>query len=280
MGRSPFDSIDRSGSWRGLSAGPRPSRRWRRATSRRRAWSPSWEMIRRRALRRLAAQRNRHERDQRVPGGQDVSLEGEGTTKTCRIGTLSRPAECIRGFRSRFVASGSDSPPTSSSATSTRLSRRRSSTKSRPRFVGVDTMNLWIAEALAGLKEVLRRVDVSLHQRRGIPPAHGREAGSERRPRDHGARPEVRGDQTRRIRRASVRAELSHFSPAVLLPRVVDPTGAGDAFAGGFMGFVAGAGRLRPAVSRPRDAGGERNGELRRRTVLGRRAARARLFQD
>jgi len=29
------------------------------------------------------------------------------------------------------------------------------------------------------------------------------------------------------------------FAPALLLPKVVDPTGAGDTFAGGFMGYMA-----------------------------------------
>ena len=29
------------------------------------------------------------------------------------------------------------------------------------------------------------------------------------------------------------------YAPALLLPKVVDPTGAGDTFAGGFMGYLA-----------------------------------------
>ncbi len=38
--------------------------------------------------------------------------------------------------------------------------------------------------------------------------------------------------------------------PAFPLEEVVDPTGAGDSFAGGFMGYLAGAGRVNDATLR------------------------------
>ena len=125
-----------------------------------------------------------------------------------------------------------------------------------PRFVGVDTMNLWIAEALAGLKEVLRRVDVLF-----INDEESRQLTGERQILNAARAIMALGPKYVVIKRGEYGAllfgaELSLFAPAVLLPRVVDPTGAGDAFAGGFMGVVAGAEEItRSTLARAMRAG-------------------------
>ena len=56
----------------------------------------------------------------------------------------------------------------------------------------------------------------------------------------HGARPARRGRQAGRVRLGDVsRARASSACPRIPTADVVDPTGAGDTFAGGFMGYVA-----------------------------------------
>jgi sugar/nucleoside kinase (ribokinase family) len=111
----------------------------------------------------------------------------------------------------------------------------------RPKFVVADTMNLWIEIRRDELLDVLRRVDglvlndeearMLTGERNLIRAAHKvRELG----PRyvilkkgEHGAF--LVGDDVR------------YALPAYPVDSVVDPTGAGDCFAGGFMGYLAAA---------------------------------------
>jgi sugar/nucleoside kinase (ribokinase family) len=117
-----------------------------------------------------------------------------------------------------------------------------------PSFVGIDTMNLWISEALADLREVLRRVDVLF-----VNDDESYQLTGERQVLNAARAILTLGPEYVVIKRGEYGAllfgnELCLFVPAVLLPGVVDPTGAGDAFAGGFMGFVAGAGEVTPST--------------------------------
>jgi sugar/nucleoside kinase (ribokinase family) len=114
-----------------------------------------------------------------------------------------------------------------------------------PRLVVLDTMNLWIETTRAVLLEVLRRVDVVLlnesearlltGERSLLAAADAiRRLGPERvviKKGEHGAL--LFGRDSRLA------------VPAVLLPEVVDPTGAGDSFAGGFLASLARAGATR-----------------------------------
>ena len=109
----------------------------------------------------------------------------------------------------------------------------------RPKFVMADTMNLWIEIAKDSLLHLLRRVDAvvlneeearMLTGERSLLRAAGAVLGLG--PRfvilkkgEHGA---------------FLLSKDVHFSvPAYPVENVVDPTGAGDSFAGGFMGFLA-----------------------------------------
>jgi sugar/nucleoside kinase (ribokinase family) len=109
----------------------------------------------------------------------------------------------------------------------------------RPRLVGCDTMNLWIESRRPDLLTLLERVDLitlndgEARQLTGQPNLvlAGRWI-LDRGPRyvvikkgEHGA--------------LMFTAHSVFFAPAYPLETVFDPTGAGDAFAGGFMGFVA-----------------------------------------
>lgn len=117
-----------------------------------------------------------------------------------------------------------------------------------PRFVGLDTMNLWISESSEELKRVLPRVDVLF-----LNDEESSQLTGERQLINAAHAILALGPEYVVIKRGEYGAlllgkNLCLFVPAVLLPGVVDPTGAGDAFAGGFMGYVAGAADVSPAT--------------------------------
>ena len=108
-----------------------------------------------------------------------------------------------------------------------------------PRVVGLDTMNLWIDIARDALVDVLRRIDVLVindEEAMQLTGEHNLVLAA-RAIRDMGPRSLV-------IKRGEHGALLFHedemfAAPALPLEKVVDPTGAGDSFAGGFMGHLA-----------------------------------------
>lgn len=118
----------------------------------------------------------------------------------------------------------------------------------RPRFTVVDTMNLWIDTARADLLQLLRRVDAvvlndeearMLTGERNLIKAAGMVLGL-------GPRYVIlkKGEHGAFLLGSDV-----HFSlPAYPVEDVVDPTGAGDSFAGGFMGYVAEKGNVEPGT--------------------------------
>ncbi len=112
----------------------------------------------------------------------------------------------------------------------------------QPRLTICDTMNFWIEQARDEVLEVLRRVDVAT-----MNDAELRQLTGE--PNLAKAATEVlaMGPQYLIIKKGEYGASLvsaeGHFAlPCYPLPTVVDPTGAGDSFAGGFIGFLAWAG--------------------------------------
>ncbi|WP_255215877.1 PfkB family carbohydrate kinase [Pseudenhygromyxa sp. WMMC2535] len=110
----------------------------------------------------------------------------------------------------------------------------------RPRLVGLDTMNLWIDIAHDKLLEVLARVDVlTVNEEEALQlTAETNLVRAARKIREL-------GPQTVVIKRGEYGAlcfgpEDSLFAaPALPLDDVIDPTGAGDSFAGGFMAHLA-----------------------------------------
>jgi len=114
----------------------------------------------------------------------------------------------------------------------------------RPKIVALDTMNYWIERTPAELRETLRHTQILM-----INDAETRQLSSEYNLL-RAARHIFRlGPRTLVIKRGEHGALLVHggsvFSvPAFPLEEVHDPTGAGDSFAGGFMGYLAGVGRV------------------------------------
>jgi sugar/nucleoside kinase (ribokinase family) len=113
-------------------------------------------------------------------------------------------------------------------------------------FVAADTMNLWIDITPDLLKEVIRRVDLLV-----INDEEALQLSGERQIILAAEKIRKGGPKYLIIKRGEHGAFLfsddkPFFAPALPLPEVVDPTGAGDSFAGGLMGFLASAGDASP----------------------------------
>lgn len=113
----------------------------------------------------------------------------------------------------------------------------------RPKLVALDTMNYWIERTPAELRETLKHVDVLL-----INDTETRQLSSEHNLLRAAAKIRGMGPRTLVIKRGEFGALLVHGDsvfaiPGFLLDEVQDPTGAGDAYAGGFMGYLASVGK-------------------------------------
>ena len=111
--------------------------------------------------------------------------------------------------------------------------------KTRPRLIAMDTMNFWMDNALDDLKKLLTMVDVLT-----INDAEARQLSGEF-SLVKAARAILRmGPRFLIIKKGEHGALLFHedkvfVAPALPLEDVFDPTGAGDTFAGGFIGWLA-----------------------------------------
>jgi sugar/nucleoside kinase (ribokinase family) len=109
----------------------------------------------------------------------------------------------------------------------------------RPRLIVMDTMNFWMEIALDDLKEVLTMVDVLL-----VNDSEARQLTNEFSLVKAAKKILTMGPKYLIIKKGEHGALLFHedsvfFAPALPLEDVFDPTGAGDTFAGGFIGHIA-----------------------------------------
>jgi len=111
--------------------------------------------------------------------------------------------------------------------------------KVRPKLIVMDTMNFWMDIALDDLKEVLQKVDVLL-----VNDGEARQLSGEVSLVKAARKILTMGPKFLIIKKGEHGALLFHeshvfFAPALPLEEVFDPTGAGDTFAGGFIGHLA-----------------------------------------
>lgn len=111
--------------------------------------------------------------------------------------------------------------------------------RQRPKLIVMDTMNFWMDTALDDLKAVLRRVDVLL-----VNDGEARQLSGEVSLVKAAKAIMDMGPRFLIIKKGEHGALLFHqnhvfFAPALPLEEVFDPTGAGDTFAGGFIGHLA-----------------------------------------
>jgi len=111
--------------------------------------------------------------------------------------------------------------------------------KQRPKLIVMDTMNFWMETALPELKETLKLVDVL-----SINDEEARQLSGEYSIVKAAAKIIQMGPKFLIIKKGEHGALLFDskqvfFAPALPLEEVFDPTGAGDTFAGGFLGYLA-----------------------------------------
>jgi sugar/nucleoside kinase (ribokinase family) len=116
--------------------------------------------------------------------------------------------------------------------------------QTRPKFIIMDTMNFWMDIAMDDLKAVIARVDMLM-----VNDSEARQLSGEYSLVKAAAAIRAMGPKFLIIKKGEHGALLFHedkmFSaPALPLEVVFDPTGAGDTFAGGFIGHIAKTGDL------------------------------------
>lgn len=139
-----------------------------------------------------------------------------------------------KGYReSKYVFLGNIDPV---------LQREVLSQVTRPRLVACDTMNFWISGKPKEVRETLSKVDVLL-----VNDAEARELSGEWNIVKAARAIRAMGPSTLVVKKGEhgvlmFSDEGSFAAPAYPLEAVFDPTGAGDTFAGGFLGYLAGNG--------------------------------------
>jgi sugar/nucleoside kinase (ribokinase family) len=109
----------------------------------------------------------------------------------------------------------------------------------RPKLIVLDTMNFWMNTAMDDLKETLKLVDVLT-----INDEEARQLSGEYSLVKAAQKILAMGPSVLIVKKGEHGAllfnnEEAFFAPALPLEEVYDPTGAGDSFAGGFIGYLA-----------------------------------------
>ncbi len=111
--------------------------------------------------------------------------------------------------------------------------------KNRPKLIAMDTMNFWMDSAWEGLMETIELVDVLI-----VNDSEARQLSNEYSLVGAAKKIMAMGPRILIIKKGEHGALLFFenqvfFAPALPLEEVFDPTGAGDTFAGGFIGYLA-----------------------------------------
>jgi sugar/nucleoside kinase (ribokinase family) len=110
---------------------------------------------------------------------------------------------------------------------------------SRPKLIAMDTMNFWMDIALEDLKKTIKMVDILIVNDEEARQLTGEYAlvTAAKAILDMGPKYIIikKGEHGALL----FSKDQIFFAPALPLAEVFDPTGAGDTFAGGFMGYLA-----------------------------------------
>ena len=183
-----------------------------------------------------------------VPDGKTFRWAGSYGKNFNSAKTLETQLNVLETFRPKLSPAHKAAPIVFLANTDPEIQWEVLSQMTEPAIVACDTMNLWISLKRPALKELLSRVDVFLlneEEARTL----SRESDTCRAARklaewgpsivvvkkgEHGALLLANG-------------RLYAF-PAYPLEDVKDPTGAGDSFAGGFLGYLASSGSLKGTI--------------------------------
>jgi sugar/nucleoside kinase (ribokinase family) len=134
------------------------------------------------------------------------------------------------------------------------LQRRVREAMPEVRMVAGDTMNYWIKDHRPALLEVLKGLDVLLINDTEVRMLAGNSnlVQAARAVMEMGPKSLVvkHGEYGATLFHSGENSERTFRAPAMPLSEVVDPTGAGDSFAGGFFGYLASQPEITPAAYR------------------------------
>jgi sugar/nucleoside kinase (ribokinase family) len=185
-----------------------------------------------------------------VPGGQSFFWAGEYGWDLNQRDTLETRLGVFEHFEPKLSAASSGAEVLFLANIQPDLQREVRLQCSTASFVALDSMNLWIDTARASLVETIALVDcvilndAEIRQLTELPSL----LAAARRILDWG--PSVVVAKQGEYGAALVTRDGFFSLPAFPLETVVDPTGAGDTFAGGFVGHIARAGRADDATLR------------------------------
>jgi sugar/nucleoside kinase (ribokinase family) len=180
-----------------------------------------------------------------VPGGKTFFWAGVYSPDMNDRTTLRTDLNVFAGFNPRLPEAYRSAPYLFLGNIQPALQRSVRAQMNAVRFTGGDTMNYWIQDYREELLATIAQWDFLL-----INDGEARMLSGQHNLRRAAARIHAMGPRTLIIKRGEYGAVLfrdgCHFmAPGYLLEDVFDPTGAGDSFAGGFIGYLAGQG-VRP----------------------------------
>ena len=111
--------------------------------------------------------------------------------------------------------------------------------KKRPRLIILDTMNFWMDVAMPALKKVLKKIDVLTINDEEARQLSGEYSLVKAAKAIHEMGPEFLVIKKGEHGALLFQGDKMFYAPALPLAEVFDPTGAGDTFAGGFIGYLA-----------------------------------------
>src|SRR5271165_590445 len=179
---------------------------------------------------------------ERVPGGKTFFWAGVYSADMNDRTTLRTDLNVFADFNPRLPASYRSEPHLFLGNIQPALQRSVRAQMDGVKLTGGDTMNYWIDDFRGELLETLKQWDFLL-----INDSEARLLSGEQNLRAAAAKVQAMGPRTLVIKRGEYGAILFHggrhfMAPGYLLENVFDPTGAGDCFAGGFTGYLAGRG--------------------------------------
>ena len=174
-----------------------------------------------------------------VPGGKTFHWAGEYDQNLNEAKTLSTSLNVFEHFSPQLTAVQAACPVVFLANIDPAIQASLLNQAVSARFIACDTMNFWISGRLDELKQVLKRVDLlSINEGEAFLLAQTRVL------REAARRIQGLGPKILIIKRGEYGSTLFmgdrvFLCPAYPVDTVVDPTGAGDSFAGACLGFLA-----------------------------------------
>lgn len=196
---------------------------------------------------RILASRGADLRGLAVTDGKTFRWKGRYGFDLNNVETLKTELNVFRTFRPRIPRDYASSPFVFLANIDPDLQQDVLGQVGRPRFTACDTMEYWITGKRRSLLKTLKLVDALI-----INEAEARELSGEANLVRASRKIFSMGPTCLVVKRGEygavlLRPGMTFFAPGYPLENVFDPTGAGDTFAGGFMGWLARSGSVSEA---------------------------------